>query len=87
MLYSIKNRDLEKLKELATLQNQVKAVSLQDKLGKQNFHEDMKNLYEPLSDTLKDVSESITETISETSIKNTKAISDLNEKVIKLLDE
>ena len=38
MLYSIKNReDLEKLKELFTLQNQVKAVRFQDKLGKQNF--------------------------------------------------
>ena len=45
MLHSIKNReDLEKLKELATLQNQVKAVRLQDQLGKQNVHEDMKNL-------------------------------------------
>jgi len=43
MLYPIKNiEDLEKLEELASLQNQVKAVRLQDKLGKQNFHEDMK---------------------------------------------
>ena len=40
MLYSIRDReDLEKLEELASLQNQVKAVRLQDKLGKQNFHE------------------------------------------------
>ena len=39
MLYPIKNiEDLEKLEELASLQNQVKAVRLQDKLGKQNFH-------------------------------------------------
>ena len=79
--------DLEKLKELTTLQNQVKAVRLQDKLGKQNFHEDMKKLYEPLTDTIKDVSENITKTISETSIKNTKAISDLNEKVLELMNE
>ena len=43
MLYSIKDReDLEKLNELSLLQDQVKAVRLQDKLGKQNFHEDMK---------------------------------------------
>ena len=88
MLYSIKNReDFEKLKELATLQNQIKAVKLQDKLGKQNFHEDMKKLYEPLTDTIKNVSENITKTISETSIKNTKAISELNEKVLDLMDE
>ena len=34
MLYSIKNiEDLEKLNELVSLQDQVKAVRLQDKLG------------------------------------------------------
>ena len=86
MLYSIKNReDLEKLKELATLQNQVKSVRLQDKLGKQNFHEVMKKFYESLTDAIKDVSENITKTISETSIKNTKANSNLNEKVLELM--
>ena len=38
MLYSIKNReDLENLNELVSLQDQVKVVRLQDKLGKQNF--------------------------------------------------
>ena len=43
MLYSIKDReDLENLEELVSLENQVKVVKLQDKLGKQNFHEDMK---------------------------------------------
>ena len=61
MLYSIKNReDLEKLNELASLQNQVKTVRLQDKLGKQKFHEDLKKLYEPLTDTIKNVSEKLT---------------------------
>ena len=40
MLFAINNReDLDKLEELASLQDQVKAVKLQDKLGKQNFHE------------------------------------------------
>ena len=39
MLYAIKNReDLENLNELVSLQDQVKVVRLQDKLGKQNFH-------------------------------------------------
>ena len=43
MLYSIKDReDIEKLEELALLQNQVKVVKLQNKLGEQNFHEDIK---------------------------------------------
>ena len=81
MLFPIKNReDLEKLKELATLQNQVKAVKLQDKLGKQNFHENIKKLYEPLTNTIKDVSENITGTLTKNSNNNNKAIENLNEK-------
>ena len=53
---------------------------MQDKLGKQNFHESMEEVFEPLTDTLRKTSESITKTITETSIKNNKSISDLNEK-------
>ena len=71
---------MEKLNELVSLQNQVKAVRLQDKLGKQNFHEDMKKVYEPLTDTI--VSENITKTLTENSINNNKAIENLNEKVL-----
>ena len=38
MLYSFKNTgDLEKVEELASLQNQAEEVLLQNKLGKQNF--------------------------------------------------
>ena len=45
-MYSIKNKkDLKDLNELVSLQGQVKAVRLQDKLGKQNFHEDMKKVF------------------------------------------
>ena len=61
MLFPIKDReDLEKLNELVSLQDQVKAVRLQDKLGKQNFHEDMKKVFEPMTDAIKNNSEKIT---------------------------
>ena len=54
MLYSIKDReDLENLEELFSLENQVKVVKLQDKLGKQSFHEDMKKVFEPVKNHLK----------------------------------
>ena len=57
MLYSIKNtEDFENLGELIKLKDQVKALRLQDKLGKQNFHEDMKKVFEPVNDIVKDVS-------------------------------
>ena len=63
MLYSIKDReDIEKLNELASLQDQVKAVRLQDKLGKQNFHEDMKKIFEPVTKSVENASQDITKT-------------------------
>ena len=43
MLFSIKNRDdLEKLNKKMSLLNQLKELRLRDKLGRQNFHENMK---------------------------------------------
>ena len=54
MLYSIKNReDLENLNQLVSLQEQVKAVRLQDKLGKENFHENIKKYLKQLLIQLK----------------------------------
>ena len=87
MLYSIKDReDLEKLEDLVSLQNQVKFVKLQDKLGEQNFHEDMKKVFEPVTKSLENTSENIAKTITETSINNNKAIDNLNEKVLELMN-
>ena len=86
MMYAIKNRDnLEKLEDVPLLQNQVRELRLQDKLGKQNFHEDSKILYEPFTYTIKDTSRDKTNTMIESSTENNKAISDLNEKVLELM--
>ena len=88
MLYSIKDReDLENLNELASLQDQVKAVRLQDKLGKQNFHEDMKKVFEPVTKSLENTSQNITKTITETSIKNNQAIENLNNKLLEIMND
>ena len=58
MLFPIRNvEDLEELNELASLQDQVKVVRLQDKLGKQNFHEDMKKVFESVTKSLENTSE------------------------------
>ena len=87
MLYSNKDReDLENLNELVSLQEQVKVVKLQNKLGEQNFHEDMKKVFEPVTKSLENTSENITKTITETSINNNKAIDNLNEKVLELMN-
>ena len=88
MMFPIRNvEDLQNLNEAVSLQNQVKVVRLQDKLGKQTFHEDMEEVFEPLTDTLKKTSENITKTITEISIKNNKSIENLNEKVLELMND
>ena len=43
MLYSIKNvKDVEKLDKAISLQKQVQEIRLQNKLGDQSYHEDIK---------------------------------------------
>ena len=88
MLYPIKNReDLQKLDEAVSLQNQVNEVRLQDKLGDQSYHEDAKKLFKPMTDAMKNTSETITKTLTENSINNNKAIENLNEKILELMND
>ena len=88
MLYAIKNNDdLENLNELVSLENQVKVVRLQDKLGKQNFHEDTRNVFEPVTNSLENTSQDITKTITESSIKNNQAIENLDNKLLEIMND
>ena len=88
MLFAFNNReDLEKLEKLASLHNQVKVVRLQDRLGKQNFHEDMKKVFEPVTKPNKDIPEEVTQTTTETSNINNKAIENLNNKHLEKLND
>ena len=79
--------DLNLLEELASLQSQVKSVRLQDKLGKQNFHEDMKKIFEPITDTIKNTSQNITKTIKEISKENDLALENLITKLLEILND
>ena len=88
MLYAIKNNDgLEHLNELVSLQNHVKVVRLQNKLSKQNFHEDMKKVFEPVTKSLEKTSQDLTKTITESSITNNKAIEKLNNKLLEIMND
>ena len=87
MMFPIKNVDLQKLNEAISLQNQVHEVRLQDKLGEQNYHEDSKKLFKPMTDVIKNTSENITKTLTENSINNNKAIEILNEKILELMND
>ena len=88
MLFPIRNvEDLENLNELVSLQNQVKVVKLQDKLGEQNFHEDMKKVFEPVTKSLENTSENLTKAITETSIKNNQAIENINNNLLEIMND
>ena len=87
-MYSIKDTEsLENLQELVSLESKVKTVRLQDKLGKQNFHEDMKKVFEPVTKSFKDVYEEVTKTMTENSIKNNQALEYLNNKLLEIMND
>ena len=77
-------KDLDKL---APLLNQVKVVRLQDKLGKQNFHEDMRKVFEPVFKSLENTSQDITKTGTEFSIQNNQPKENLNNKLLEILND
>ena len=53
-MYSIHNRvDLEKLKKLQETKFLLKAERLKEKLGKQDFHYDMEEVFEPVTENQK----------------------------------
>ena len=87
MLFPIKNvEDLQKLNEAVSSKNQVQEVRLQDKLGEQNYHEVAKKI-KPMTDAIKNTSESITKTLTENFNISTKAVENLNEKVLELMND
>ena len=88
MLFPVKDREeLNKLEELAALQDQVKVVRLQDKLGKQNFHEDMKKVFEPVTKSPQNTSEILTKAITESSKENNLALDNINNKLLEIMND
>ena len=75
------------MEELAKLQKQVKCVRLQDKLGKRNFHEDLKEVFEPVTKSLVNTSQDITKTITETCIQKNQAIENLNNNLLEFMKD
>ena len=76
MIYTIKNKDdIKDLDELVDLHSKVEQVRLVEKLGKQGFHYDMKELFELITKAATDTSQNLFEETRST----TKAIEELDE--------
>ena len=87
-MYLLKNRDdLQNVNELIPLENQLKALRLQDKLRKQNFHKDMRKVFEHVTKSNKDGSEDVTRTMTENPTENSKALAKLNDKLLEIMDD
>ena len=87
MLSSTRDRwVLKKLEQLSSLQSQVRTIWLRDKLRKQDFHEDMKKDFESFTDTIKTTSEVWTKTMMLISKENNRALENLNNKFLEILN-
>ena len=88
MFHSIEDReDLKNLEELVSLENQVKVIKLPDKLGKQNFHEILKKVFEPVTKSLENTSENLTKAMTETSFENNLAIENINNNLLEIMND
>ena len=88
MLFPVEDiEDLENLNELVLLQNQVKAVGFRDKLGKQNFHGELKKVFESVTKSLENTFQEKTKTKTETSLKNNQALKSFNNKLLEKIND
>ena len=87
-MYSIHNReDSEKINELIKIQSPVEELELQDRNGKQNFHEDVRKQFEPVTDKFLKTFEDLTTTMMLTSKENNRALDDLNDKLLEIMKD
>ena len=77
-------KELKDPEELNDLQSNVKQVRLVEKIGKQDYHHDIKEIFEPIIKTLKDRSQKVLEETK--SITKATANLDKSNKYIKTLE-
>ena len=76
-MYSIHNRDdLEKLKKLQETKSLLRKERIKEKLGKQDFHYDMEEVFEPITTKQAEVAQAATENQKQLSEKQIQALHD-----------
>ena len=78
---------MEKLNKLVSLQIKEKALGLQDNLWKQEFHDDMKEIFEPVTKSIKDVCENVTKTLMVTSEEHNNTLVNVNSKLLYIVQD
>ena len=74
-MYSIHNRDdLEKFKKLQETKSSLKAERIKEKLGKQDFHYDMEEVFEPVTFKQQELSEKQLQALRDSTQTTTQAI-------------
>ena len=87
-MYPAKNiESSQKINEFISLKNQVNEVRLQDRLGDQNFHENMNNVFGPVNKSTEDIFEDVTRSMTQNSTKNNRASEILNNKLLELMND
>ena len=87
MLYSIKNGDNFGNFRVNLSKSQVKELPLQNKMGKQNLHENIEKIFGPVTDIIKSTSQDLTKTMMLTSKGNNKALENLNNKLLETMND
>ena len=87
VIFNKRQKRFRKIRRLGFITKSSKVVKLQDKLGEQNFHEDMKKVFEPVTKSLQNISENITNAVTDSSIKNNQAIENVNNKLLETMND
>ena len=88
MIYSInKKGELKDIDDSEDLQSKLKHVRMVEKIGQHGFHYDVKELFEPIYNSIKDVSEDVTRTMMESTKENNKALTTLNSKLLEIMND
>ena len=85
-MFWFENReDSENSNEIVSLKSQVRELRSQDESRKQIFHEDLKNVFKPVTNTKKDLSEDVSKTMMVTSEENISTLLYLNNKLLDVM--
>ena len=86
VLFNQKQRSIRRTRRTSLIKKSSRKSAVKDKLGEQIYHENIKKVFEPVTNTIKNTSEKLTKTIMLTSKQYNKALENLNDNLLELLN-